>query len=123
MAITKFIGLKELEGIDQDAVKDLTSEYEGKILKKVKGAREIVFHIKSYKKGGKAREYSVKLRVVAPGKTFETSAEEWDLPKITHMVYNEMINEIEHSQKNATEGKDLTRVRKGWKLFKFFGRQ
>ena len=123
MAITKFIGLKELEGIEQDAVKELTAEYEGKIQKRLKKVTEIVYHIKSYKKGGKAREYSVKLRVVAPGHALETSAEEWDLAKVTHMVYNEMINEIDHSQKKMTEGKDLSRVRKGWKLFRFFGRQ
>lgn len=104
MAITKFIGLKELEGIEQDTVKELTSEYEGKILKKIKTATEVVYHIKTFKKGGKARQYSVKLRVVAPGHALETSAEEWDLPKVTHMAYNEMMNQIDHHNKKNAKG-------------------
>ena len=119
---TEFIGLKDLDEMEKSTVNELTSEYQGKVERKLSDLDRIVYHLKVHQKGGKASKYSITLRAFTPEHVFETSSSDWDLPKATHMAYNEMLNEIEHRTKKKTEGKDLSKQRKGWKLFKFFGR-
>jgi hypothetical protein len=119
---TEFIGLKDLDEFEQSTVKDLAAEYLDKILRKLKSLDRVVYHLKVHQKGGKASKYSITLRAFTPEHVYETTAFDWNLPKATNMAYNEMLNEIEHRSKKKNEGKDLSKARKGWKLFKFFGR-
>ena len=92
--IIQYTGLRALEAIDQETVKNLSDRYLGKITQQIKNVTKVVYHIKQYRKSGKASKYSVRLRVIAPTHIFESSATEWELPKVTHMVYKEIINQI-----------------------------
>lgn len=119
---TEFIGLKDLDEFEQSTVKELAAEYLDKILRKLKNLDRAVLHIKVHMKGGKASKYSATLRAFTPDHVYETTAFDWNLSKAIHMVYNEMLNEIQHKQKKSNEAKDLSRQKTGWKLFKLFGR-
>ena len=85
-----------LDGVSLAVFNKLLSEYSEKISRKVKKDGVLKIHLKEYKKNGKAQKYSLNMKFVFPGKTFEANAFDWDLTRALHKVSNKMITEIEH---------------------------
>ena len=94
----QFIGLNELEKVDQDMVKTLVNQYYPKIQRSLKNVTSLVIHIKTYKKEGHRHKYSLHLRAIAPTKIFESSkAADWDLASSIHKSFKDILREIEHT--------------------------
>ena len=95
-----FIGISDLEGVEQDSVKEISLDNYQKIERKLKKHMgRVVLHIKLSKKGGKSKKYDLTLRVESPEHLFESSADDWDLIKATHMVFEEIMHQIDHRLK------------------------
>ncbi|MBN1543950.1 hypothetical protein JW898_00645 [Candidatus Woesearchaeota archaeon] len=93
----QFIGLKELEEVDQEMVRKITAEYYPKIQRQIKNITSLVVHIKQYSKGGHRPKYSMHVRAVAPTKILETQkTSEWDLSKALHNAFDDLEREIQH---------------------------
>ena len=92
----KIIGIKELDDKEVETVNRLAGEYYNKIQRAIKNVTSFVIHIKSYEKTGKRKKYSVSLNVVAPTRTFDSKAADWELAKALHMTFNKVERMIEH---------------------------
>ena len=93
----QFIGLNELEKVDQDMVQTLATEYYEKIKRSLHNETSLVIHIKPAAKEGHRHRYEVSVRVAAPTRTFESSAEDWDLAAVIHKTLKELLSQIEHA--------------------------
>ncbi|MBA3064036.1 hypothetical protein FP803_01220 [Candidatus Woesearchaeota archaeon] len=92
----KIIGIKELDDSEVGTVNRLAKEYYSKIQRAIKNITSLVIHVKSYEKTGNRKKYSVSLKVVAPTRTFDSKAAEWELAKALHLAFNKVERMIEH---------------------------
>ena len=92
----KIIGIKELDDSEVEIVNRLAKEYYNKIQRAIKNITSFVIHVKSYEKTGNRKKYSVSLKVVAPTRTFDSKAADWELAKALHMAFNKVERMIEH---------------------------
>ena len=96
-SIIRYIGLKDLEDIDQDVVTRLTEEYFPKIQIIVKHIMEMVVHIKRYKKTGHRSKWAVHVRAQTPSHVFEsTKAADWELPRTMHKAFKDLESQVKH---------------------------
>ena len=97
----QFIGLNELEDVDQDMVQTLTSEYYDKIQQELKNVTSLVVHIKALEKGGHRNRYEITVRAEAPTRIFESNkgpeAASWDLASALHNAFKNLEREITHA--------------------------
>jgi hypothetical protein len=94
----QFIGLKEIDPVDQVMVRKLCSEYYPKIDRALKNLRSVVVHIKPYTKGGARPKYSMHVRAIAPTRIFETDkVAAWELSKALRMAFDDLEKEIRHA--------------------------
>jgi hypothetical protein len=105
----QFIGLNELEDVDQQMVQTLTTEYYGKIQRELRNVTSLVIHIKPHAKEGHRHRYEITIRAVAPTRIFESSkggqTTDWDLAAALHKAFKDVIKQIQHAFHNE----------KGWK--------
>ncbi len=92
----KIIGIKDLDEKEVKTINRLAKEYYSKIQRAVKNITSILMHVKSYEKIGNRKKYSVSLKVVAPTRTFDSKAIDWELAKALHMAFNKVEKMIEH---------------------------
>ena len=99
--IIQYIGLTDLDPVDQDLVKKLSDEYYPKIRRLLNNMTSLAVHIKTHSKGGKQSRYEITIRAIAPTKMFEVGkTEDYELPKTLHKAYKDIITEIEHHFKD-----------------------
>jgi len=92
----KIIGIKELDDNEIETVNRLAKEYYSKIQRAIKNITSIVMHVKTYNITGKRKQYEINVKVVAPTKTFDSKATEWELAKALHMALGKVERMIEH---------------------------
>jgi hypothetical protein len=92
----QFVGLSELEQLEQDKINSLVTKYLEKIRRLIYNISLIHIHIKQYKKKETNSKYVLVVKVSIPKKTFEAEKSDWDLPKATHLCFEALINEIQH---------------------------
>ena len=92
----KIIGIKELNDNEIEIVNRLAKEYYNKIQRAIKNITSIVIHVKTYNVTGKRKQYEINIKVVAPTKTFDSKAVEWDFAKALHTAFNKVERMIEH---------------------------
>ncbi len=92
----KIIGIKDLNEDELEVVKGLANEYYEKIKRVIKNIDLITIHVKTFDTTGERKRYEIKLKVIAPTKSFDAQSSEWDLTKAVHIVFNEMQKVIEH---------------------------
>jgi len=92
----KIIGIKDLDDSEVGTVNRLAREYYGKIQRAIKNVTSVVMHIKTYNVTGKRKQYEIKVKVMAPTKSFDSKAAEWDLAKALHLAFNKIERMIEH---------------------------
>jgi hypothetical protein len=98
--LIQFTGLKELESLDQERVKDLAATYYDKIKRSLKNITTLQIHIKEYKKEGARKKYSVHIKAVAPTKVIvSTKAHDWDIARVMHKAFQDIEREIVHKLK------------------------
>jgi imidazoleglycerol phosphate dehydratase HisB len=97
----QFIGLNELEKVDQDMVQTLATEYYDKIQRALKNLTSLVIHIKTLEKEGHRHRYEIHVKAVAPTRIFDSSKgksnTDWDLASALHHAFKSIEHEIEHA--------------------------
>lgn len=100
----QFIGLKELEKVDQEMVRTLAAEYYGKIQRELKNITSLVVHLKRQKEEGHRHRFEVTVRAVAPTRVFEShkspEAAKWDLASAMHNAFKGLERQIQHAFKD-----------------------
>ena len=98
----QYIGLNDLEPVEQEMVKTLIDEYSYKIKRVLHNLTSLAVHIKCHSKGGKRERIEITLRAIAPTKQFEVGkTEDWDLARAVHKACKDLIREIEHNFKQS----------------------
>jgi 2,3-bisphosphoglycerate-independent phosphoglycerate mutase len=92
----KIIGMKDLNEDELEVVKGLANEYYEKLQRIIKNIDLITIHVKTFDATGERKRYEIKLKVIAPTKSFDAQSSEWDITKAVHIVFNEMQKVIEH---------------------------
>jgi len=92
----KIIGIKELDDSEVGTVNRLAKEYYGKIQRAIKNVTSVVMHVKTYNVTGKRKQYEIKVKVMAPTKSFDSKAVDWELAKALHLAFNKIERMIEH---------------------------
>ncbi len=99
--IVKFVGLNELEPLDQDMVRAMCTKACEKLMRKVPDMSELSCHIKCYgKKDGidKQVKFSIHLACKAPSGVFDVdSAHDFDLARAMHKAFEDMEHRIDHA--------------------------
>ena len=86
----KIVGIKELDDKEIETVNRLAREYYNKIQRAIKNITSLVIHVKTYNITGKRKQYEINVKVIAPTKTFDSKAAEWDLARALHMAFNDI---------------------------------
>ena len=96
----QFIGLKDIEPVEQDMINTLTTEYFQKIKLGLKNIVKLVVHIKKSNKGGKQSQFDLRVKAEAPTDMIEAHAEDWDLARVTHKVFKDIERQLERKFKS-----------------------
>lgn len=92
----KISGIKELDDKEVETVNRLAREYYSKIQRAIKNITSLVIHVKTYNITGKRKQYEINVKVIAPTRSFDSKAVEWELAKALHMAFNDIQRMIEH---------------------------
>jgi ribosome-associated translation inhibitor RaiA len=100
--LIQFMGLNDIDPVEQDMIKKLSEEYFGKIKRGLKNILTLTVHIKKSNKGGKQSHYTIKVMAEAPTHIFESTEEDWDLSRVTHKAFKSIEHQIEHKFKDSS---------------------
>ncbi|MBD3303594.1 hypothetical protein GF343_00450 [Candidatus Woesearchaeota archaeon] len=96
--IIQFVGVHDLEPMEQETVQKLTTENYQKIKRDLKAATSMRVHIKTYKKEGDKKKYSIHILIAYPGKVIESCrAHDFELPRALHKAFNDIKEQINHT--------------------------
>lgn len=93
----QIIGMNELDENELQIVNELSTQYREKLARDLKNITSLVVHVKLSQKEGNKKKYTIKTRVIAPTKIFESSDSDWDLARTLHMVFNDLKRQIQHA--------------------------
>ena len=95
--IIQFVGLKDLEPMEQETVQRLTTEYYEKIKRDFNNITDLVVHIKTHGKGGERKKFSIHIRAIAPTVMIETDkSHDFDLARAVHKAFEDVRTQIHH---------------------------
>ena len=93
----QIVGIDEVDNeSEKDLINKLANEYYEKIQRSLKNLTSITLHIKAHSKGGKAKKWDLRVKVIAPTKIFEAQESDWDLAKSLHKVFKNVERQLEH---------------------------
>ena len=93
----QIIGMDEIEDdLEKGTVNKIANLYYEKIQRSLKNVTSVVLHVKSHSKGGKAKKWDMRVKVIAPTKIFEAQESDWDLARSLHRVFRNVEREVEH---------------------------
>lgn len=102
MENVQIIGIEELTSPDEEAVlSKLSKEYYEKIQRVLNNETKITLHIKAHTKGGKAKKWDLRVKVMAPTRIFESQESDWDFARAMHKAFNNIERQLEHTFKKA----------------------
>ena len=103
--IIQFVGVSDLDPMEQDTVQTLTTENYPKIKRALKNITSLKVHVKTYKKEGEQKKFSLHVQAIYPGGTIESNkAHDFELPRAIHKAFNDIKEQINHKLKT-----DVTR--------------
>jgi len=94
VGVARYLGIKSLNKIDQDKIKNLVLNYMEKIDRYFVNYN-FRMHIKVYKVGGKDK-YSFHGKIDCPDFLFAADAVDWDLRRTVHKLMKKILNGLEH---------------------------
>ncbi len=95
--IIQFIGVHELEPMEQEAVQRLTTESYAKIKRDLKNITSLKVHVKVYKKEGEQKKFSLHVQAIFPGGTIESNrAHDFELARAIHKAFNDIKERVNH---------------------------
>ena len=95
--VIQFIGVSDLEPMEQETVNRLTTESYEKIKRDMKNITNMVVHVKLHEKEGSRKKYSIHVRAICPTGTLEScKAHDFELPRALHKAFNDIREQIKH---------------------------
>jgi len=95
--IIQFIGVKDLEPMEQEEVQRLTTESYPKIKRALKNITSLKVHVKTYKKEGEQKKFSLHVQAIYPGGTVESNkVHDFELARAIHKAFNDITEQIHH---------------------------
>jgi len=96
--IIQFVGVHDLEPMEQETVQTLATENYQKIKRQLKNLTDMKVHVKTYKKEGDKKKYSIHILIAYPGKVIESCrAHDFELPRALHKAFNDVKEQINHT--------------------------
>ncbi len=96
--IIQFVGVKDLEPVDQAVVNKLSTEYYDKLKRMINNLASLKVHVKVSNEEGKKKKYHMHTQLIAPTKTFtSTKSEDWDLPRALHKTFQDLEHQVNHT--------------------------
>jgi hypothetical protein len=103
----QYVGLRDLDEQEREAIQEIATKYHDKIKRKTKNDTRLMLHIKVHgahkdkchgedHDADKKIKYGVHLKVVSPMHIFESEDSDFDIRKAANMVFEHMLNQIEH---------------------------
>ena len=96
----QYVGLQDLEKVDQEMVKKLCLEYHEKVQRMLKNDANLKVHIKALANEGHRHRYEVSISANAATMKFDASKHsqqaQWDLASAIHEGFKNLMKEIEH---------------------------
>ena len=118
--IIQFVGMDALNEEEKQVANALATEYYDKIKRGLNNFTSLMIHIKVYSKKADnkdkenhkhSRKYSIRVRVVAPTVSFDsTHAHDWDLARTFHTAFKEVESQIRHRFHSDVSAPDRPRV-------------
>jgi ribosome-associated translation inhibitor RaiA len=105
-------GVESLDEYERGIIERLTIEYKAKLERHFENITSFDVHIKCFYKEGTVKRYAVGTRLIVPGHSFETSADEYDLHDSVHKALTKLMNEIEHKMHLSNQGRIKPRRKK-----------
>lgn len=95
--VIQFIGVKDLEPMEQEAVQRLTTENYQKIKRDLKNITSMKVHVKVYKKEGEQKKFALHVQAIFPGGTVESNkANDFELARAIHKAFNDIRERVHH---------------------------
>ena len=101
--IIKYIGLNDLDDLEQSTVKSIIEGNYEKIHRLTRNITNLTVHVKIYEKREAAKKYSIHLRAESPTQIFTVNNADWDLARVLHKSIEGMVTEIEHKLKTTPQ--------------------
>lgn len=93
----QFVGMKDLEPMEQELVQRISTENFEKIKRMMKNITKVKVQIKTHKRDGKRKKYSIHLQARAPGGPLDVDrAQDFDLARAIHKGFQDLKQRIEH---------------------------
>jgi len=99
MEAIQITGIDEISSNDKAIVNKLANDYYSKIKRALKNEISIKLHVKQHSKTGNKHKSDIRVKVVAPTKSFESQESDWDLARTLHKVFRNVIRQLEHRLK------------------------
>ncbi|MBI2650889.1 hypothetical protein HYX01_00255 [Candidatus Woesearchaeota archaeon] len=94
----QIIGVRDLDEMEIESINRIANRHYQKIQRELKNDISIKLHIKSHKKEGKQKKYSMHVKVITPTRTFaSTKAFDWKLENALHKSFTDVMKIIQHS--------------------------
>ena len=95
--VIQFVGIRDLDPMEQEVVHRLTTEYYSRIKRQLKNITDLVVHIKCMKKEGDRKKFSMHIRAIAPtGMVEADKASDFDLSRALHKGFEDVMQLIKH---------------------------
>lgn len=96
--VIQFVGVAELQPVEQAAVNKLSTEYYEKFKRSINNMASLKVHVKTHDVEGKKKKYSIHTTLIGPGIHFNSDkAADWDLNRALHMSFHDIEQQIVHS--------------------------
>jgi hypothetical protein len=104
----QYVGLRDLDEQEREAIEEIATKYHDKIKRKTKNQTSLILHIKVHgahkdkchgeedEDYGKKKKFGVHLKVLSPMHVFESEDSDFDIRKAANLVFEHMLNQIEH---------------------------
>ncbi len=93
--IVNFVGLKGLDEEEISILHRISKTEKKKIARDLENSK-IILVIKKEDRDGKRARYILEAKIDNPNTVYKAQAEEWDLAKATHKIFNKLEQEIRH---------------------------
>lgn len=95
--LLQFVGLNELEPMEQELVQRVSTENFEKIKRMLKNITKVKVQIKVYDKEGKRKKYSIHIQASSATNELDVDkAQDYDLARAIHKGFEDLKNLIEH---------------------------
>ena len=98
MSKIQYIGLKDFTEQEQELIKSLAIEYADKLERDIREFT-LVINLKRHNLAGKRIKFSFHTRLDAPSFILTSKADDWDLARTLHKIFEKIENEIKHKFK------------------------